>query len=320
SFEIIAATTIAYDEQWKSRLRSAPDFSGEELALLHTEFGRYCGMQVRQFIKHHQWRPALIASHGHTVFHRPEKGLTLQIGSGAEIAAATGIPAVCDFRSTDAALGGQGAPLVPIGDRLLFGDYGICLNLGGFSNASFESAGERLAYDICPVNIALNALAAETGESFDRDGMLAASGTVDDELLERLNGLNFYRQPPPKSLGREWLLREFLPVLNSSEASIADKLATVTEHIARQIGKSLESIPATTLLITGGGAHNQYMVSRIKEHTAHKVIIPGADIVDYKEALVFALLGILRLSGRINCLKSVTGASRDSIGGAVYTG
>ncbi|MCF8367317.1 MAG: anhydro-N-acetylmuramic acid kinase [Bacteroidales bacterium] len=317
-YQIHSAETIAYTSHWKMKLVSAPHLTGLELSKLNTEYGLFLGKLVMDFIKTHNCTPDFIASHGHTVFHRPETGLTLQIGNGAAIAAQTNITVINDFRSEDIALGGQGAPLVPIGDTLLFGNFGFCLNIGGFANISFEENRKRIAFDICPANIALNHFANLSGVDFDEDGKIAAAGYTNQALLDKLNDLNFYTSDPPKSLGREWFEKELLPVINEMNLSIPDVLSTLSEHIAFQIGKSVSGQPGGTMLITGGGAENNYFIERLRQNTKHQIVIPGKKLVHFKEALVFAFLGLLRIQEIPNCLASVTGAKRDHCGGAIY--
>jgi anhydro-N-acetylmuramic acid kinase len=261
-----------------------------------------------------------IASHGHTIFHQPNKKITFQIGDGSAIAAETGLPVVCDFRSLDVALNGQGAPLVPIGDRMLFNDFQYCLNLGGFANISFEKNNKRTAFDICPVNIILNFLSEITGSSFDNKGKIASSGKVDHALLSALNQKKYYKKNPPKSLGKEWVISEILPLLALDTISISDKLRTFCEHIADQITKVLPPDMPAKVLVTGGGAHNDFLVRLLKQKSKNEIILPDKKTIDYKEALIFSFLGVLRMRNEINCLKNVTGASKDNIGGAVYDG
>jgi anhydro-N-acetylmuramic acid kinase len=244
--------------------------------------------------------------------------MTLQIGSGAAIASETDLPVVCDFRSGDVALGGQGAPLVPIGDRLLFGSYPYCLNLGGFANISYESNGQRIAHDICAVNTVLNMLASTEGFTFDRNGMMARGGKLHAGLLDQLNSIGFYHQPPPKSLGKEWLQAMVLPLLDRSGLSVVDQLRTYTEHVAIQIQRVLDANPGHPVLVTGGGTFNTFLTERIQSLVPNPVVIPESMMVHFKEALVFAFLGVLRMRGEVNCLASATGASRDSVGGAVF--
>lgn len=318
TFQLIGAMTISYDDYWFGQLKDAPTMNGYELVKLHFEYGILLGNLIRDWIKDRSCSPDLLAVHGHTVFHRPHQRVTFQIGNGAEIAFITGIPVVCDFRTQDVTLGGQGAPLVPLGDKMLFGEYQYCLNLGGFSNVSFDEGETRKAFDICPVNIVLNHLARLTGIPYDQDGSLAASGKVVEPLLKALNNLPFYQKAPPKSLGREWVENEFLPVLRSFDSSITDQLRTVTEHIAIQISRQTRPEQPGKMLVTGGGAKNRFLISRLQFHSPHQLIIPEENIVDFKEAIIFAFLGLLRWFGLPNCLSSVTGAARDHSSGVIY--
>jgi len=318
AFKILAAETIPYNEEWLFRMQKAHLLSGLELSRLNVEYGRFLGRLAYDFIFKHHLNPAIIASHGHTIFHQPSAGLTLQIGSGAEIAAQTRTTVVCDFRSLDVALGGQGAPLVPIGDRLLFADYRFCLNIGGFANISFEENGRRIAFDVCPANFVLNFLMGKMGKSYDEDGKIAASGKVIPELSNQLNHLGYYHQNPPKSLGREWVEANILSLF-SENYHLPDLLRTIVEHIAHQVSEVTKHHASAEILVTGGGAKNEFLMERISASTNHKVIIPEKMIIDYKEALVFAFLGVLRILQQPNCLASVTGAGADNVGGAVYT-
>lgn len=315
NFEIKKAETIPYSHEWSDRLRKLPDASAFQLALTDIEYGRYLGKLVHDFIRRYKLKVDLISSHGHTVFHQPDKGLTLQIGKGTEIFAQTSVPVVYDFRSQDVALGGQGAPLVPIGDRKLFGEYDYCLNLGGIANVSYEQDGNRIAFDICPCNQVLNELAKAEGMEFDRDGKLAQSGKIDHHLLDILNAIPFYHQTPPKSLGREWIEESFIPLVKKANIPIPDTMATCTEHIAFQVGRTTGSDRSKKLLISGGGAMNKFLAERIKTFSSPQVIIPDQQLINYKEALVFAFLGVLRWRSEINCLSSVTGAIMDSSSG-----
>lgn len=314
--KILEATTISYSDHWRDRLKNAMLLNGRELAQLHVDFGVFCAEQVSIFLQRNRAQPEFIASHGHTVFHQPEKWVTLQIGSGAHIAALTGIKTVCDFRTTDIAYGGQGAPLVPVGDRLLFSQYNFCLNIGGFANISMEKEGERIAFDICPANMALNYQTEKLHMPFDENGKLAASGIVDNSLLEKLNQLEYYKKPAPKSLGKEWFSEKFLPLVEESDLTVNDKLATLCEHMAMQIAAHTKT--GGKLLITGGGTHNGFLLSRIGLYSDADPVLPSKIIIDHKEAFCFALLGLLRLQEKPNALSSVTGASKNSIGGAVY--
>ena len=320
-YHVLRATTVSYPSDLATRLAQSMTLSGLELMRLDADFAVFMAKQVLAFADSFS-HPGieLIASHGHTVFHKPGLGFTTQIGNGAILAAKTGIPTACDFRSVDVALGGQGAPLVPIGDELLFGKYDICLNLGGFSNLSYSDGKKRIAFDVSPCNMALNTLARQLGKDFDCNGELAQSGHPDSSLLAALESLEFYRQQPPKSLGKEWFNAQFLPILKSSAANITDQLATVTVHIAKRLAETLNTLPGKTALVTGGGAKNRFLINSIKKLTNKQIIIPEEGIIDFKEAIIFAFLGLLRLRTESNSLQSVTGARCDSIGGAIYHG
>ena len=317
-FEIARTITIAYPEVWKNRLKEAVHFSKGRLESLNVEYTRYLGGLISDFIDTHQLEAIdAVCSHGHTILHQPDKGLTLQIGNLPEISEYTQQKVVCDFRVQDVKFGGQGAPLVPMGDLLLFQEYDYCLNLGGFANVSSEIHGQRIAYDICPVNIVLNPLAEMLGVPYDDQGKLAASGSLDQRLLLSLNELSFYKQPPPKSLGLEWVKKEVFPILKTSEATIQDQLHTVTEHIASQLSNVFEE--GSSVLVTGGGAYNKYLLERIQHYKDVNLVLPDSTLIEYKEALLFGLLGVLRVRKEVNCLSSVTGASKDHSSGVIFT-
>ncbi len=316
-FKIIRAQTIAYDRQWQQRLSQLHRGSAEELVKTQYEYSLLVAEMVVCFLRENELAPPdLIAFHGHTIFHTPDIGITYQLGSPAILASATGISVVGDFRSANVVLGGQGAPLVPIGDLHLFPEYDACLNLGGFGNISIKQPENLIAFDICAVNMALNELVAAEGKSFDENGELAASGRVDENLLAALNELPFYRKKPPKSLGREWYEQAVRPILDSSKINTNDKLATYCEHIAEQVVVVAKG--SERLLITGGGAHHSFLVSRIRSKTSAEVIIPELEIIDFKEALIFAHLGLLRIQHNDNCLESYTGASRSHCAGSLH--
>lgn len=318
-YRIEKAVTVTYSDEFRQRLSNAQEISALEYVKLNNDVAAIFAKAINSWLGDGP-RPDFIASHGHTVFHQPEIGLTTQIGNGAILAAQTKILTVCDFRTKDVALGGQGAPLVPIGDELLFGEYDACLNLGGFSNVSYRVDNKRIAYDISPCNMALNKLANLVGLPYDKDGQLSRNGQILPELLQKLNDLEYYHQKPPKSLGKEWFENTFYPVLEQFlvNNAVADVARTVVEHIAMQI---VANVPETAqaLLITGGGAHHHFLIQQIQsQKDALKIVVPDDLIVDYKEALIFAFLGLLRLNGEVNCLRSVTGAREDCCGGGVY--
>lgn len=319
-FEILKAETIPYDENWRLKLKNAIHLSAEELTQLDFDYGIYLGKKTKEFIQNHQIQSLdFIASHGHTVFHNPTKNYTLQIGKGQGIFTETGIKTVFDFRSQDVLMGGQGAPLVPIGDRFLFKEFDACLNLGGFSNISFERNSIRIAFDICPVNIILNQLAEQIGKPYDKNGEIARSGKIDLNLLEELNQLEYYQKPAPKSLGIEWCNEKIYPIIGKHPLKTENIISTFTEHIAEQIAVVLNQNSIRNVFITGGGAYHVFLMERLQTKTDCQIILPEKQIIDYKEALIFAFMGLLRLENKINVLASVTGARKDHISGMVIS-
>ncbi len=318
-YKLKETITYNYTKNWKTRLAGAYDGTARDLAETHKDFGLLTGEILKVFIQKHNLKPDFIATHGHTVFHRPDAFYTIQIGSGAHIASRTGLPVINDFRTADVAKGGQGAPLVPAGDKYLFGQYDACLNLGGFANISFDDAeGLRRAFDISPCNMALNHIAAKDNLTMDKNGLKSREGNIDMDLLEQLNALEFYWKNGNKSLGKEWFDDRFWPLIEQSKLSVNDLLATVTEHIAFQVAKVMSNHPKRNILITGGGARNQYLTERIKSSVSEEIIIPEEKIIDFKEALVFAFLGVLRMQQETNVFSSVTGATADSCAGAIH--
>lgn len=317
-FEILCSETVSYSEIWKEKLQFAIDKNNADLHELDLEYGVFLGKQVEKFIRKNRISGLdFIASHGHTVFHRPENGITLQIGNGQMIANETNCPVVCDFRTQDVQLGGQGAPLVPIGDRLLFSEYDACINLGGFANVSYENGNDRVAFDVCPVNIVLNYFANRLGYEYDNKGALSSRGKIDVEILNELNELSYYQLPFPKSLGLEWVKENIFPMLNKMDSEV-DVLRTFTEHTAQQIASSIQNFD--TVLFTGGGVFNDFLLERVKEYTKAEIVIPNPQIINYKEALIFALLGLLKLENKVNCLSSVTGAKKNHSSGRIFNG
>lgn len=319
-YDIEQATTVRYSKKMLGALAGAHTLSGQELMSLDAAYGAEIGRAVGRFLSRHNLKADFVASHGHTVFHQPGRMFTTQIGNGYSLHVASGLPVVCDFRMLDVALGGEGAPLVPIGDRLLFDNYDVCLNLGGIANLSVEKKGKRIAHDICFCNMALNMLAAEASRKFDKNGMMAASGNVDDRLLANLSRVyRAYRSKRP-SLGREIFEKEFAPLASDKSISLADRLCTFTESAAIEICSSILSHKSSAqVLCTGGGAFNAYLISRMLEHGGDDItfVIPDESVVKFKEALIFGFLGVLRVRREANCLKSVTHALRDSSSGTM---
>ncbi|MFV0141691.1 MULTISPECIES: anhydro-N-acetylmuramic acid kinase [Empedobacter] len=318
-FEILHAETIDYSSDWRTKLTEAFQYSAMDLCQLDVEYGYFLGEQVKEFIHKNKIRKVdFVASHGQTIFHQPQKSFTLQIGNGLAIASRCQQKVVCDFRTQDVILGGQGAPLVPIGDELLFSNYDACLNLGGFSNISMNRNGKRIAFDICPINIVLNHYAKQLGFDFDKNGERAEQGHINTALVEELNLLNFYHQPFPKSLGFEWVMNEFLTIVDKYDISIEDKLRSCVEHFVIQIKNTFALYDINNVLITGGGVRNTFFINRLGELSTVEIIIPTDNLIDFKEALIFAFLGYRRVYNEINCLASVTGASKDHSSGIIY--
>lgn len=314
---ISIAETISYSEQWKDTLASAHTLSTKELETLNEDYTAYLAQVINDFIARNELTEIdVICSHGHTVLHQPDEGFTLQIGNLPVIATLLGQRVVCDFRVQDVEMGGQGAPLVPIGDQLLFGDYDYCLNLGGFANVSTDKGGVRLAYDICPINVVLNKYAQQLGKEYDDNGAFAKAGNVYPPLLASLNNLPFYCASAPKSLGIEWVHAHIFPLIEAAQLTSMDVLATFTEHIAIQLAAQFKG--DSTVLVTGGGAYNGYLLDRVRFRESVKLIIPDAKLVEFKEALIFGLLGVLKLENLPNCLASVTGAEKDHTSGMLY--
>lgn len=321
SFEILKANTFDFSETLLDQLHSLSSLPGSQLMQLDHDLGIFFAECIREFMTLHGISKDAIdavASHGQTVFHQPGKGFTTQIGNPAVIAVQTGIPTIGDFRTKDVLYGGQGAPLVPIGDSYLFrGEADAFLNIGGFANISFMENGIVKAFDICPGNLPLNQLARAKDMSYDKDGLLAGKGELNYFLLDLLNSLEFYAQKAPKSLGIEWLENHFYPLLKFDK-DIENNLATVVEHIAIQIAKTLEDNNLESVMITGGGAKNPFLIERLKRYYKGNIVLPSTELIDFKEALIFALLGALHLEKEPNCLASVTGASKDVCGGVLH--
>lgn len=317
NFEIVFAETITYTDNWRKILQNALHFGNEKLQALSVTYGEYLGDAINHFVKkHHITSIDFIASHGHTILHQPEKGITLQIGDGQTIANKTQQKVVCDFRTQDVALGGQGAPLVPIGDELLFSQYDYCMNLGGFANISFHDNGKRIAFDICPVNVVLNFYAQKLGQEYDANGDIAKSGMFDEALFHQLNALAYYAKNPPKSLGIEWVHETIFPILSASKAAPQTILRTFSDHIACQIASTITE--GKKVLCTGGGTYNQYIIQKIVSFKKCELVIPDKNLIEFKEALIFGFLGLLRVDNQINCLSSVTGAQKNHSSGVIF--
>ncbi|HQW68677.1 MAG TPA: anhydro-N-acetylmuramic acid kinase [Flavobacterium sp.] len=318
-YEILDCETVEYTSEWLEKLKIAVDFSATELEKLNEDYTVLLGNCIKSFIQKNKLTNLdAVCSHGHTILHQPQNGFTLQIGNLPEIAEIIGVTVVCDFRVQDVKLGGQGAPLVPIGDRILFSEYDYCLNLGGFSNISFEQNEKRIAFDISPVNTVLNFYANTLGFAYDDKGKIARSGETDLNLLEELDALSYYQKSFPKSLGFEFVKTIVLPLMESYEISTEDKMHTFTKHIAKQIAFALPE-RSGKMLITGGGTYNEFLLESMQNYLPEmNLVVPDAKTLEYKEALIFALLGVLKLRKEVNVLSSVTGAKKDHSSGKIY--
>lgn len=328
-WEIIAAGTLPFSPMWVSRLQHLPQQDALTFCKTNTYYGHYLADLVKQFLYKHQLQPDFIASHGHTIFHYPDKRLSVQIGDGAAMAALTGLPVICDFRTQDIAIDGEGTPIAPIADRYLFKGYDFYLNIGGIANITAEIDNKYIAFDIGPANQIFNALAQEVGQAYDAEGALARSGNLHKELLSQVNAIAYFQETYPKSLDNSWIRQHILPIYMNSPISWEDRLHTATEQLANQVAKSIQQIcerekmkkDSYKMYITGGGAFNSYLMECIDKHCQPlgvKIVVPGEKIIKFKEAILMALMGVFRIEKIPNCFSSVTGAKNDTIGGAIY--
>jgi anhydro-N-acetylmuramic acid kinase len=332
-WQLLAGETLEFSDMWKSRLSNLPSQSGLIFAKTHTYFGHYMADLVQTFLKKNAIQEVdFIASHGHTIFHNPDQRISIQIGDGAALAAKTGITTICNFRTQDVALDGEGAPLAPLADQYLFEGYDFYLNLGGIANLSANINNRWVAMDCCPANQVLNTLAQELGAEYDNKGAWANQGTVDQTLLGQAANFDFYTESYPKSLGNEWIRQHILPLYLAAPSSWEDKLATACEHIAIEISTSIQQILQKEafqkenykVLVTGGGAFNDYLMESINaycnQNHSIELFLPDPSIINFKEAILMALLGVMRMEKTPNSLKTITGAQRDTVNGAVYLG
>jgi len=332
SWHIVEAETFELSVFWEERLKKAFLSSAKELWMTHVTLGKYIGDLANTFLKRTAIKPDFISSHGHTVFHEPQNHMTLQLGHGASIAGATGYPVICDFRSTDIALNGQGAPMIPIAENLLFSEYPLCLNIGGIVNVNARVKDHYIAFDVSPANQVLNKLASLAGQAFDQDGLTARKGILQPELIIALNKMEYFNAPYPKSLDNNWIMKELYPIVKSFDYSPEDKLNTFCNFIAQRIIQELKVVgqnegtdfAGKKMLVTGGGAYNQYLMECISDVCSNElgiqVSIPPKVIIEFKEALLMALAGLLRIKNIPNMLHTVTGSTVDNIGGCIYQG
>jgi anhydro-N-acetylmuramic acid kinase len=318
TYEILETETVSYTEHWVSVLKNAVSFSSSQLYQINLDYTYLLAQIINDFISKNNLKNIdAVCSHGHTVLHKPNLGFTLQIGNLPIITDLINQTIVCDFRVQDVELGGQGAPLVPIGDHLLFSEFDYCLNLGGFSNISFNEKGKRIAFDISPVNTVLNFYSNFLGFDYDDKGKIARTGKWNLELFDSLNNLEFYDLTFPKSLGIEFVNEFVFPIIESFKIPTEDKMNVFIEHIAFQISKVITNLESS-LLITGGGVYNDFLIERIRFYLPNnKIVIPDNKTIEFKEALIFAFLGILKLRNEVNVLSSVTGARENHSSGKV---
>lgn len=310
-YHLLASETMSYPPYWQQQLEAAARLPATDLLALHAHYGKWLGREARHFIRDKALSIQLIASHGHTVHHQPNMGFSFQLGDGHHLAAESGIDTVADFRQGDVALGGQGAPLMPLPDRLLFPAFKQFLNLGGIANLSIQLDEAVIGYDICAFNQVFNRYAQALGKPYDAEGKMAEAGTADVDVLNQLNALPYFHQTGPKSLGREEVEAWYFPLLN--ELHPLNALATMSAHAAIQLSKVLGS--AEPVLVTGGGAYNLHVLNNLRNV---QVVVPERNIIDFKEALGFALLGWLRYHHRMGALSTVTGAEKDHLAGVLF--
>jgi anhydro-N-acetylmuramic acid kinase len=323
TYSIEVAETFDYSEIWRLRLSQLRKADALSYAKTDVFYGHYLGHLVKEFIQKHGIEADMVASHGHTAFHYPEEMITRQVGDGASLSAICNLPVVSDFRSMDVAKKGQGAPLVAIGDEMFFSDYDYCLNLGGFANISGKIGPYRVSFDICPANILLNRVARDLEQEFDENGEIASKGSIHYPLLDNLNAIDYYAMPFPKSLNRDWINNELWQIVKEGvKLSPENKMKTFVDHIGVQIGKSIDYLSSKQaagkkVLVTGGGAFNPVLMDHIRTHSEADFIIPDASLVKFKEALIFALMGVMRVENKVNIIKTFTGAKTDSVSGSL---
>ena len=317
-YKILFAKTFKYDDLWKNKLECSQDLNGNKLKILNEEYTKFLAYKINKFIEENSIKEIdFIGSHGHTIFHKPSAGYTFQIGNIQNLANYVGKTIICDFRIGDVMLGGQGAPLVPIGDLLLFKNHDTCLNLGGFANISIKKNNKIIAYDICAVNTVFNFLSKKIKLEFDNEGSNARKGKFIKDLYDKLENLKYYSLNPPKSLGIEWVKSKIFPLLEHfSSFSVYDLMHTYLVHISKEIAKNLNQ--SNSVLITGGGAYNSFLIEQIRKYTNAELILPERLLIEYKEAIIFGFLGVLKFRNEINCLRSVTGSKKDHSSGKIF--
>ena len=318
SFKIINSKTYKYEDSTTEILNEISRKSIKEIKEIDVEYSKKLAKMINEFINEFSINKIdFVSSHGHTAIHDPSNLITYQMGNLSTLSKEINQKVICDFRVQDVKLGGEGAPLVPVGEKYLFHEYDSFINLGGFANISNHKGESLIAYDICPVNIVLNNLSKKIGKDFDDKGSIASSGKLIINLYEELEKLEYYQSSPPKSLGIEWVDEHIFPLINKYfDYPTEDLLNTLSNHIANQISNNLKNLDK--VLVSGGGAYNDYLIHLIRSKTDSEIVIPSKNIIEFKEALIFAFLGVLRLLNINNCYSSVTGASEDHCSGKIF--
>jgi len=319
-WQLLWSYDIPYTPEWVSRLKNYHLLSSTEYVSLKFDFSRYIGELVGDALGDYSGNVDYVSFHGHTLLHLPEKGITEQIGNGGVLAAILNIPTITDFRTQDVTKGGVGTPLAPLVELNLFKGHDYYLNLGGIANITkLIDAAKLMAYDVCPCNQVLNYFSNQMGKDYDEGGEIARSGTINKNLIDYLNSIPYFDQNPPKSLDNNWIMNEVIP--NFPAGKIEDTLHTFCNWVAECIANEVEESKASSLMVSGGGAHNTYFMECLTSRLSSKnceLHLPSKEIIDFKEAILMSLMAYKYINGESNVLCSVTGASSDSIGGALY--
>ena len=315
-FELINCIDIPYPKQIKDRLLNCSHLDALSLKILDLDLGEFFKNEISKFIQSSESKFDLISSHGHTVFHDPKKKLTYQIGNPFIIYSSIRIPVVFNFRELDVIMSGEGAPLVPYGDKKLFNEFDYCINIGGILNISKLYEKKLIGYDICPGNIILNKFSRKLRKEYDIDGRLSSSGNFNSTLFKVLNEIDYYKGEIPKSLDISYIEKIYYPLFTDIDPK--DILHTYVNHIAYQINNAIQK-KKSRVLLTGGGAFNAHILKKISYYNKHdhKFIVPNKDIIIFKEAIIFAFLGFLKLLKKKNISKSVTGSNFSSSSGLI---
>lgn len=318
TYKIDKAITVQYPKKLKNKLKSSIELSGYDLIKLDHSLGEFIGLEINKFIKYNNLNPELISSHGHTVFHNPKEKIGLQIGNANKILSIVKLPVINNFRELDIILGGQGAPLVPIGEKLLFKGYNYFINLGGILNLTKIDPRNMYAYDVVASNLVLNNISNKLNLEYDHKGEIARNGKLIPKLFDKLNSIEYYKKNYPKTIGIEWINKNIYPTIYKLNYNLKDVMNTFSNHIAYQLIKNING-EKNKILVTGGGAYNEYLIEKIKlyDNNKNEWIIPNDNLVNYKEALIFAFMGLLKRMNKQNILNDVTGCKFKISGGNI---